>query len=136
MPITKKQYTDIDINFNRNEFTGDISVKLNDNAIRQSIMNIILTRQGERPFSPRFGVGLHKYLFENLDPLDKATFYRDVASQLTIHEPRVKLSGITWDDESEIDSNMLSVTIDFFILKGTESKPKKDSLKIEISKVR
>ena len=135
MTVTKKQYTDIDINFNKNEFTDDVSVKLNNNAIRQSVMNIILTRQGEKPFNPRFGVGLHKYLFENLGPLDKLTFYRDVVSQLTVHEPRVKLSNITWD-ESNIDSNSISVTIDFFILTGTQAKPKADSLKIEISKVR
>jgi len=78
MPVTKKQYTDIDINFNKNQFTNDVSVKLNDNAIRQSVMNIILTRQGERPFDPRFGVGLHQLLFENISPLDKATFFGDV----------------------------------------------------------
>tara|TARA_R100000008_G_scaffold13755_1_gene6737 strand:- start:593 stop:1000 length:408 start_codon:yes stop_codon:yes gene_type:complete len=135
MPVTKKQYTDIDINFNKNQFTDDVSVKLNDNAIRQSVMNIILTRQGERPFHPRFGVGLHKFLFENLDPLDKATFYRDVVAQLAVYEPRVKLSNITWD-ESKKDSNELSITVDFFIRKGTQSRPQQQSLKIEISKVR
>tara|TARA_Y100001938_G_scaffold149414_1_gene236122 strand:- start:2430 stop:2834 length:405 start_codon:yes stop_codon:yes gene_type:complete len=134
MPI-KKQYTDIDINFNKNQFTSDVSVKLNDNAIRQSVMNIILTRQGERPFDRRFGVGLHQYLFENMSPLDKAEFYRDVMAQLGTYEPRVELASIKWD-ESKIDSNDISVTIDFFILKGTQSKPKPESLKIELSKVR
>lgn len=135
MPSTKKQYTDVDINFNKNQFTNDVSVKLNDNAIRQSVMNIILTGQGERPFDPKFGVGLHKYLFENLDPLEKAVFHGDVVSQLTVYEPRVKLSKITWDD-SNIDSNQLSITVDFFILKGTQSRPQQESLKIELSKVR
>ena len=42
MPITKKQYTDIDINFNRNEFTGDISVKLNSlNWSTNSLTNFL-----------------------------------------------------------------------------------------------
>jgi len=135
MPVTKKQYTDIDINFNKNPFTSDVSVKLNDNAIRQSVMNIILTRQGERPFDRRFGVGLHKFLFEIISPLDKATFFRDVTAQLAVYEPRVKLDKITWD-ETRIDSNELSITVDFFIRKGTQSKPQQQSLKIEISKVR
>jgi len=135
MPVTKKQYTDIDINFNKNQFTNDVSVKLNDNAIRQSVMNIILTRQGERPFDPRFGVGLHQLLFENISPLDKATFFGDVVAQLAVYEPRVKLDKITWDD-SYVDTNELSMTVDFFIRKGTQSKPQQQSLKIEISKVR
>lgn len=135
MPVTRKQYTDVDINFNRNTFTNDVSIKLNDNSIRQSVMNIILTRQGEKPFDPRFGVGLHDLLFENLSPIQKALFYRDVDSQLSVYEPRVKLSGITWND-SKVDTNELSIVVDFFILKGTQSKPKQESLKIEISKVR
>lgn len=135
MPTTKKQYTDIDINFNKNEFTDDVSVKLNDNAIRQSVMNIILTRQGEKPFNPRFGVGVHKFLFENIDPLDKATFFRDVEAQLAVYEPRVRLSNIEWD-ESLIDSNQVSITVEFFIRKGTQSRPQQQSLKLEISKVR
>ena len=89
MPVTKKQYTDIDINFNKNPFTSDVSVKLNDN----------------------------------------------VTAQLAVYEPRVKLDKITWD-ETYIDSNELSITVDFFIRKGTQSKPQQQSLKIEISKVR
>ena len=74
-------------------------------------------------------------MFENISPLDKATFFGDVVAQLAVHEPRVKLDKIIWDD-SYVDSNELSITVDFFIRKGTQSKPQQQSLKIEISKVR
>ena len=131
-----KQYTDFDINFNKNEFTNDVSIKLNDNSIRQSVMNIILTKPGEKPFRRGFGVGIHKFLFENIiTGLDRAKFSRDVQLQLEAHEPRVRFDKIKWDD-SNVDTNYLQLEVYFFILRGRESQPQPDSLKIELMKVR
>ena len=45
-----KQYKDIDLCFRRNPVTGDIAVKENENAIKQALKNLMLTRPGERPF--------------------------------------------------------------------------------------
>ena len=42
---TKYQYSDFDIDFGKNEFISDVSMKLERNSIRQSVMNIILTRK-------------------------------------------------------------------------------------------
>ena len=66
------KYSDVDIDFNKNEFIGDVLVKYDTNAVRQSIINIIMTRRGEKPFDRDFGVGIHDLLFENIGNLEIA----------------------------------------------------------------
>ena len=60
-----KQYKDIDLCFRRNPVTGDIAVKENENAIKQALKNLMLTRPGERPFSPNVGSTIQDLLFEH-----------------------------------------------------------------------
>ena len=59
------KYKDLNLSLDRNSFTGDVSVTTDANAIRQSLSNILLTREGERPFSSApVGVGLEQLLFD------------------------------------------------------------------------
>jgi len=129
------KYSDIDILLTRNEFVNDVSVVKNRNSIRQSIMNIILTRPGEKPFNRSFGYGVHDLLFENMDVLTRAEMELNILYALRNFEPRAKVNSVIIDDEL-IDSNNISINIEFTILGGSESSSVPDSLKIEIKKVR
>ena len=80
----KYKYSDIDIDLNKNEFIGDISIKKDANSIRQSVMNIILTRKGEKPFNRNFGVGLHDYLFENFTTYTLAILEKSISCFILI----------------------------------------------------
>tara|TARA_R110002012_G_scaffold204050_2_gene373625 strand:- start:2731 stop:3153 length:423 start_codon:yes stop_codon:yes gene_type:complete len=57
-------YSDIDVDLAKNPYTGDVSIKNDLHAIRQSVQNIIMTRKGERPFEPSFGGEIDDFLFE------------------------------------------------------------------------
>ncbi len=46
----------------------DISPVTNEESIKQSIRNIVLTAPGEKLFNPKFGSSVYKMLFEPLDP--------------------------------------------------------------------
>lgn len=129
------KYSDFHIDFNKNEFVGDISVVNDRNSVRQSLMNIILTRPGEKPFNSGFGVGLHDYLFETWSKFDQAMLQRDITWACAEHEPRAVINSISID-ESLIDSNEMTLNVDFFILTGADSNAIPDSLKIGIKKVR
>ena len=63
----QNQYSDIDFIYKLNPNTGDISTKKGINAVKQSVLNILRTNHGERPFNPYFGANLRSYLFENIN---------------------------------------------------------------------
>ena len=58
-------YKDFDLAFGKNAITGDINKKLDVNAVKQSMKNLILTELMERPFQPDLGSALAGLLFEN-----------------------------------------------------------------------
>ena len=57
-----QRYRDLPLSFIKHPGTGDVR-PLNDiNAVKQSVKNLILTNYGERPFAPRIGGNVTKYL--------------------------------------------------------------------------
>ena len=110
-------------------------MKYDKNSIRQSIMNIILTRKGEKPFKRGFGVGVHDLLFENLSPLSMAKLEMDITHEIRFREPRAEVESV-WFDEEEIDNNILELVVNYLILGGSSSSPLPQTLRLEIKKVR
>ena len=129
------KYSDVDIDFNKNEFVGDVSIKKDRNAIRQSVMNIVLTRKGEKPFNRDFGVGLHDLLFENLSLLDVAAMENRIASQFDRYEPRAAIERFEVNMD-EIDSNQVSFTLRYVIFIGSLREPLRETLRLGLKKVR
>ena len=133
--MTSFQFSDFDIDLNKNSFIGDVAIKTDRDAVRQSIVNIILTRPGEKPFNRDFGVGIHDLLFENWTPFLQATTERKIKSAIVRLEPRAKVTSVTISNNL-IDNNLFSLTVSFSIFTGIKSNPIKDSLQIGLIKVR
>ena len=133
---TDKKFTDFDIDFEKNTFTNDVSLKTDRNAIRQSIMNIILTNPGEKPFDSSFGTGLYNFLFENVtNDVELERMEMDIKNEILAREPRAEVETVVWDD-SNIDNNELTVEINYTVFQGARAEPIMDSLSIELTKVR
>ena len=133
---TDKKFTDFDIDFEKNTFTNDVSLKTDRNAIRQSIMNIILTNPGEKPFDSSFGTGLYNFLFENVtNDVELERMEMDIKNEILAREPRAEVETVVWDD-SNIDNNELTVEINYTVFQGARAEPIMDSLRIELTKVR
>jgi phage baseplate assembly protein W len=49
------RFSDIDLNFDMNPITKDINTLKNEEAVKRSIRNIVLTNFGEKKFQPFFG---------------------------------------------------------------------------------
>ena len=56
-------FKDIGVGFLLNAFTKDAAVVKNENAIKQSIKNLVLTQKGEKLFQPEIGYGVYELLF-------------------------------------------------------------------------
>ena len=134
---TQARYSDFDIMFSKNEFTGDVGVRRELNSVKQSIMNLIMTRKGERPFNPTYGIGLHDLLFQNFSlPILVATLNRDIEEHIDAFEPRAVFDSLEFGDNSEIDANSMSITINYFVLNERREITTTDSLTVGIKKVR
>ena len=54
----QETYKDVDFTFKQNPNTNDIGIKKNNESIKQSVLNILRTNHGERPFNYNFGANL------------------------------------------------------------------------------
>jgi len=133
---SQDKYSDFDIDFGKNEFINDISLKKGTNSIRQSITNIILTSPGEKPFNRDFGVGIHKMLFELWTPLQSAVVERNIKWEIRRLEPRADVYDVIIDADNIDSNNELTVEVRFYVMSGNQGEAIKDSLKLGLTKVR
>jgi phage baseplate assembly protein W len=110
MARTTRTYSDIDFAFSR-AANGDLSVKYDENAVKQSIRNLVLTANYERPFHPEIGCQVYNQLFENFTPITVTIIRQTVYNVLLKFEPRILVLNI--DVDSKPDYNSLGVTVTF-----------------------
>ena len=83
-------------------------------VIRQNLKMILLTSPGERVMIPEFGVGLKRYLFENISPSFKDSIEQKIREQVATYMPSVFLESILFD-ESEMNSNKMYIGIAYSV---------------------
>lgn len=94
---TKKQlefFSDFTVDFTPHPVTEELSRLTNENAVKRSIRNIIMTNKNERPFMPTFGGDLNKLLFEPMSPSTSINIQNAINDAIINFEPRAKLSNI------------------------------------------
>lgn len=105
------QYSDIDLNFNIHPVKKDLSKKIDEEAVKQSLKILILSNFYERPFQSDLGSGLSGLLFDNITPLTKIKLEDAIREVINNYEPRAELLGIEVIDDG--NRNSVSVTILF-----------------------
>tara|TARA_Y100001970_G_scaffold78786_1_gene100358 strand:- start:441 stop:854 length:414 start_codon:yes stop_codon:yes gene_type:complete len=107
-------FKDLAVSFNANPSTGDFGVVKNENAIKQSVRNLILTMFGERPFQRDIGSRVKALMFEPWDPFSVDAIKSEIFNCLSRLEPRIQVTGVGLRDESDINS--VHVSIDYKIV--------------------
>lgn len=115
-PLTKKReiYSDFLINFDVHPITGSLAKTINEESVKQSLKNLILTYPGERPFSPDLGSNVRRMLFEPIDDLTALGIRNEITTTITNFEKRVELIEVSVIPR-EIDQSYL-VNIVFAII--------------------
>ena len=118
--IKKKEivYKDFLPSFMFNSDTKDINMVENEDAVKQSIINILLTNTGERVFNPNFGSEINKMLFENITPQTSQTLTGLIKSAIENFEPRAQLHEVQCTPSP--DENAYAVTVIFSTINRTE----------------
>ena len=123
-------YKDFDLAFGKNAITGDINKKLDVNAVKQSMKNLILTELMERPFQPDLGSALAGLLFENATMFTTERIKVTIETLLKNFERRAKINSI--DVEPNIDNNRYDVSINFYVIGINEPQ----ELEVKLERIR
>ena len=92
----------------------DVVLLKDEEAVKESIKNLILTDRGERLMQPNLGVNLRNILFEQIDEGTIIQIQDIILDALQIWLPFVDVKDIqidTNDDSKTIDNNSIFSTI-------------------------
>ena len=112
-----RSFSDIDLSFIPHPVSGDIVKKYDEKAIIQSIKNLILTQNYERPFHSEIGSQIKGLLFELTTSLTASIVKRQIIDLIVNFEPRAEVLDVTVMLAS--DNNGLYVTIVFAVINTT-----------------
>ena len=113
MARNTRQFSDLNLLFSRHPVTGDVTKKVDEEAIKASLRNLISTRHYERPFHPEIGCQIHGLLFENFTPVTLQVMKRTIFDAINKFEPRVTVLEVNIRDRA--DENRLDLDIIFKI---------------------
>jgi len=128
--LVETVYSDFKTGFSVHPVKGDLTLNTNEDSVKRSIRNILLTNFYERPFQPLFGGNITSLLFENFTSSTLATTKQVVATAIKNYEPRAILHDIVLSGNP--DSNELSVKIVF----STKNRTEPDVLDVILERVR
>lgn len=123
-------YKDIDVELKRNPVTNDITTRTNEEAVKQSVLNLLRTDFGERAFQPDVGCGLKGLLFEQMTVATENEMQNAIIECLTQFEPRVEIVELVVNGDPENKS--YSIHMVYKILNIN----KQDSVDITVKQVR
>ena len=110
---TFQTFKDLNITFKPHPITGDLTVIKDEAAIKQAIINLLLTNKGERFFDSRIGSSLSALLFEQLDFATASLINTEIQNTLQFYEPRIEILSIS--TEPNYDSNGFDIELVFEI---------------------
>jgi phage baseplate assembly protein W len=114
MARSTRLFSDIDLNFTAHPVTKDITRRFDENAIKASIKNLLLTRNFERPFHSEIGSPIRALMFELPGPMFDVMLQRAIIDVINNFEPRVEIIDVLVNDASDL--NAVYVTLEFKIV--------------------
>lgn len=110
MTRNTRTFTDLDFNFMVHPRTGDVSTRSDEDAVKQSIRNLVLTKNYERPFRSNIGCQVNTLLFEPMSPLLATMIERSIADVINNFEPRAVLIGVNVAFSPENNDAYITIT--------------------------
>lgn len=122
-------YSDFLDSFEVNPFTGSLARTTNEDAVRQSLCNLLKTSQGERLYSSRTGSRVRNALFEPFDLINMDLLKDSIHTTLG-QEPRaiirrVQLGPVEYAEQegfarynpqTELDMDGINITVEYSVV--------------------
>jgi len=107
-------FKDLNVTFKPHPITGDLITSKDEAAVKQAIVNLLLTNKGERLFNSQIGSDIPRLLFEQLDYGVAALVQSEIKNVLTDYEPRIRI--ISLEVIPNYDDNGFDVGLEFEII--------------------
>lgn len=104
-------FSDLPLNFKVNPITGDIAPARNESAVKKSLINLIRTPVGTRPFAPDYGTRVYDFLFEPADTETELLLNEEIAQAIDRFEPRARVVAI----ETNMQDNGIELKIEYYV---------------------
>lgn len=104
-------YSDLNLLFTSNPVTADVTKKLDEEAVKFSLKNLISTKNYDRPFHPEIGCQIFSLLFENFTPVSIQIMKKTVFDTINKFEPRVTVLDVNIRERQ--DNNDIAVDVVF-----------------------
>ena len=122
-------YSDLTTNMVAHPNTKDLFTIKNNESVKRSIKNLILTDIYERPFS-KIGGDVNSSLFENITPQTAGSLKKKIEICISNYEPRAKVNEVIV--RASPDQNGYDVDIYFYTINILEV----ERLRLEIKRIR
>jgi phage baseplate assembly protein W len=124
---SKVVYSDFYNNFNSFSASGVLASRTNEDAVKNSIRNLIFTNKYERFYEPKKGVGITRFLFEPMSEDTASRMSDAIKNAIKRYEPRAELIDdlppYTYKAINIIpyeDQNLYVVTVTFRVINKAE----------------
>jgi len=115
--LSENDYKSLGIGFGRKSNSNGIFA-VNYTTLTQAkdnLVNLILTKKGEREMQPDFGCDIHNLIFEQIVEESIATdIENSILDAVNIWLPYINVDNIIFDyDENDIDANRITLEVKF-----------------------
>lgn len=104
-------FSDFVTNVTKDPDSKDVIRVTNEDSVKTSIRNIVLTDRTQRFFNAQFGCDIRKMLFENIEPTTEAAIQKLITTAIENYEPRAQLLDVVVSGIE--DQNAYAITIIF-----------------------
>jgi|TARA_B110000977_G_scaffold73818_1_gene99879 phage baseplate assembly protein W len=106
-------YTDFKKNLEVSPVSDDLTIYKDEESVKESIRNLLLTNKGERLMQPNLGGNIRAMLFENITPGVMTMIEDQVRTTIDLYETRAELIDVLVT--SNIDDNVVKIEVQFYI---------------------
>lgn len=128
--VQDEYFSDFLSSFDKSPLSSDLARTKNENSVKQSVRNLILTNLGERVFQSTIGGNINRMLFEPMTGFTANDIEKDILNTLSFNEPRI--GDVTVSVLAREDLNQFVVNV-FFTLLNTNQPT---SLSLILQRVR
>ena len=127
MATLTKIYSDLDLTFNRQPVSGDVSMVFDSRAVINSVKYLLMTNFYERPWQPTLGSNVTTLLFEPVEVETESILKQEIINVINNFEPRVTIQNITVSANQQQDG--YDVSLSFYV--GNSTQPTQISVFLE-----
>ena len=111
---SERVYKDLNLDFQANIATKDITKITDIEAVKRSVRNLINTNHYEKPFHPEIGSNLRAMLFELITPQMNHVISKQIELLIKNYEPRCRLVQV--NTQPMFERNGYACQISFYVV--------------------